>query len=133
MNSVIFLGIMCFIAWLLSAYFGMIQIKNFNKNYIEMRKKGKVVIGKQKGAFKAGTVVLIGIDENEVITETRKIQGVTIFSRVKPFKGLQEEKMEELSLEHLSNYNKLLQEAIMDGIQNYRDYKLQEKGEIVNG
>lgn len=56
------------------------QIKNFNINYIEMRKKGKVAIGRKRGYIQVGIIVMLLIDNDGIIVDCRKMQGVTVFA-----------------------------------------------------
>jgi DNA-binding transcriptional regulator of glucitol operon len=44
-------------SWLLQSILGFLQIKHFNKKYTELRKLGRVAIGKKTGLIKAGSYV----------------------------------------------------------------------------
>ncbi|SDL99683.1 transcriptional regulator GutM [Paenibacillus jilunlii] len=77
-----FLIITAALAWLLQGMPGPLQIRNFNKKYTELRKLGRVAIGKKTGKIKAGTVVMFAIDSNARILQAAQMQGVTVFSRV---------------------------------------------------
>lgn len=57
---------------------GWLQIKNFTKHYIELRRKGKVAIGRRPAIFKSGTLVLLQLNGKNVIEEARFMQGVTV-------------------------------------------------------
>jgi Glucitol operon activator len=72
-------------AWILQAILGFIQVKNFSKELVNLRKEGKVVIGRAKGGFYAGTVIVLVVGENEKIINGKKMQGVTVFSRMKEY------------------------------------------------
>lgn len=45
-------------AFCLQFLFQMVQMKSFNKFYTKLRKKGRVAIGKAKGGFHAGAIVM---------------------------------------------------------------------------
>ena len=47
-------GIVAVSAYLLQGFLGFLQIKHFTKVYGEMRRKGRVAIGRKSGKFKAG-------------------------------------------------------------------------------
>ena len=114
MDPVIFIIASLITVYLLNIFLGYLQLKDFNKNYIELKRKGRVAIGRKKGRISSGTIVLILINDDGVIVETRKMQGVTVLARVKSFEGLVGK-----SLEYLTVYNKLLKKAILDAVKQY--------------
>lgn len=126
MNSVVFLIIIGITVWILNFIFGLLQIKDFNKNYIELRKLGKVAIGRKKGMINSGTVVLIRIQNDGLILESRKMQGVTVAARVKRFKGLENMYIDKIQENDLNGFNKPLKKAILDAVKNYKKFKLEE-------
>lgn len=107
---------------------GIFQIKNFNKNYIEMREKGRVSIGRRPSIFKSGTLVLIQINGKNEIEEMRYMQGVTVFAKFKKLKGLEGKKINQIKFQDLSHYNKLLTKAILDAQHTFN--VIQSGGEI---
>lgn len=126
MNSVVFLIIIGITVWVLNFIFGLLQIKDFNNNYIELRKLGKVAIGRKKGRLSSGTIVLIRIKDDGLIVEARKMQGVTVVARVKSFKGLEGRYIGEITENDLKNFNKPLKKAILDAVKNYTKFKMKE-------
>src|SRR5699024_3027604 len=80
---VIMLAIM--VAWILQTILGTTQVRNFNKHYTELRKYGRVSIGRSKGIFRSGVVLLMSIDKERNIQIAKKMQGVTILARFKRF------------------------------------------------
>jgi len=129
MNSVIALIILGIIVWVANFLFGLMQIKDFNKNYIELRRIGKVAIGRKKGYLQAGTIVLILIDEDGIVVCSRKMQGVSVFARVKEFKGLEGRSLSNITKEELKGFNKLMRVAILDAIKIYSIFKGGEKSD----
>ncbi|WP_332633517.1 transcriptional regulator GutM [Halalkalibacter flavus] len=116
----IYLIILVATAWLVQSFLGFFQIKNFNKHYALLRQKGRVAIGRRRGFFKAGTVLLIAINKGNKILEVRKMQGVTVFSRVKPMKGLDGKDLLKLTKQDLHIYDKLTVAAIQDAVANVK-------------
>jgi glucitol operon activator protein len=106
-------------AWLVQSVLGFYQIRHFNQKYGEMRAKGRVAIGKKTGLFKAGTVVMFAIDRANNILQASKMQGVTIFSRVRDLKGFEGKNLLKLSEEDLSKVDKLTRLAIEDALNSY--------------
>lgn len=108
------------VAWILQILLGLLQIKSFNKKYVELRRKGKVAIGKVKGKLRAGTVVLIAIDDNCNIIQAEKIQGLTVFARLKSMNTLVGENLLKIDPVVLDKFDKLTLLAVKDAISNYR-------------
>nr|WP_090884695.1 transcriptional regulator GutM [Evansella caseinilytica] len=107
-------------AWLLQSFLGYLQIKNFNKHYYALRRKGRVAIGRRKGLFRAGTVVLIAINRGDRVLEAMKMQGVTVFSRVQPMPGLKGKNIVKLTSNDLQPFDSLTAAAIQDAAANVR-------------
>jgi len=126
MNSVVFLMIIGIGVWILNFILGLLQIKDFNKNYIELRKLGKVAIGRKKGRISSGTIVLLRIENDGLIVEARKMQGVTVSARVKSFNGLEDKYIDKLTESDLKKFNKPLKKAILDAVKNYNAFKMEE-------
>lgn len=99
--------------------FGMFQIKNFTKHYTELRRNGKVAIGRKPAIFQSGTLVLLQINKKKEIEEARYMQGVTVFSRVKKLKGLEGLRIDKIIIEDVKSHNRLLRNAIMDAKRTY--------------
>ncbi len=116
-----FLGfiIMIGIAWLLQSVFGFLQIKHFNTKYSELRRLGRVAIGKKTGMFRAGTVVMFAIDSRNNILKAAKMQGVTVFSRVRELKGFEGKNLLKISDADYKGINKLTKYAIEDALKSY--------------
>jgi glucitol operon activator protein len=126
MDSVMFLILIGITVWILNFLFGLLQIKDFNKNYMELRKLGKVAIGRKKGRLSSGTIVLIKIKDDGLIEESRMMQGITVTARVKGFKGLEDKYIGQLEESDLKNFNKSLKKAILDAVKTYNTFKIKE-------
>ena len=115
-----FLGfiILIGIAWLLQSIFGFLQIKHFNRKYSELRRLGRVAIGKKTGMFRAGTVVMFAIDKRNNIIKAAKMQGVTVFSRVRELKGFEGKNLLNISDGDYKGINKLTKYAIEDALKS---------------
>ena len=107
------------IAWLIQSVLGFYQIRHFNKKYAEMRRLGRVAIGKRTGLFRAGTVVLFAIDRKNTILKAARMQGVTIFSRVRNLKGFEGKNFLRLDGADFSGLDKLTRLAVEDALNSY--------------
>ncbi|MDS1003707.1 transcriptional regulator GutM [Clostridium sporogenes] len=110
------------LAWLLQTALGFLQFKDFNKNFKELREKGRVVIGKNRGRVKRGAVILIAIDDNCSIIESRIMKGITILARFKTMEILNNQNLHSINPNILKNLDQQTTLAIQDGIKNYNEY-----------
>ncbi|WP_239719738.1 MULTISPECIES: transcriptional regulator GutM [unclassified Mammaliicoccus] len=124
----IILIIMLAVGFVIQYLLGLLQIKNFTKHYTSMRENGRVAIGRRPAIFKAGTLVLLQINNRNEIEEARYMQGVTVFSKFKKLKGLDGYKINKLRDTDLKKYNKLLIKTILDAQHTFN--VIQSGGEI---
>lgn len=106
----------------LQLFLSTLQMKNFNRAFVEMRRKGKVAIGRKSGGFYAGAIVLFRIDENGIIQEGRKIEGTTCFARVRSFPGFEGRYIGDLTEEDGPLNHRSLRKAIADAALTYRKF-----------
>ncbi|MGX7091133.1 transcriptional regulator GutM [Hutsoniella sourekii] len=81
MSFLLLFAIIAIGAYVIQFILGYYQIKHFNQNYVELRRKGRVAIGRKPGRIQAGTIVMFAIDDQDRITDTRLLQGVTVLSK----------------------------------------------------
>ena len=119
-----FIGFAVIVAYVFQTFLGMKQIKNFNQNYSVLRKKGKVLIGINKGRIVAGTIILFCLDEQSMIIDARKMQGTSVFANFKTFDQVIGLSLEELNGNHpvLAKENKLTIKAIAQAQKNYQEF-----------
>lgn len=115
------------LAWLLQIGLGFLQLRDFNKNFKELRQKGRVVIGKNRGRVKKGSVILIAIDDDCCIFESRIMKGITILARFKAMEILNGENLHSINTNILKDLDKQTTLAIQDGIKNYNEYYQQKE------
>jgi glucitol operon activator protein len=99
---------------------GFLQIKHFSKAYAELRKMGKVAIGKKPGKVRAGTIVMFAVTNSGKILKAKKIQGVTVMAQVKDLDGFEDKNIKTLIEKDMAHCNKLLKLAILDAVHNYK-------------
>ena len=114
--------IMIFIAgaFIFQMALGYLQIKHFSKAYAELRRIGKVAIGKKPGKIRSGTIVMFAVTNSGKILKAKKIQGVTVMAKVKDMPGFEDKNIRTLEEKDLTQCNKLLKLAILDAVQNYK-------------
>lgn len=106
--------------FILQSILGYGQLKDFNKNYNEMRSQHKVSIGRSKGLLTTGVVLLMRIDKSARIIETRKMQGTTIFARFKAFDKLNGKHLMKIDEELVNQVDRFTKKAIRDAQHTYR-------------
>lgn len=121
MNVVILLMILIIPAYLIQAYLGFKQMKKFGEEYKELRKEGRVAIGRKSGAISAGVIVLLGLDNEGVITKGRKLQGTTVAAEFKDYNILNGQYIGNISKNSdiLKNEFKNTKKAIQEAVDNY--------------
>ena len=113
--------------WLLQGLLSVLQLKKFNKELKNLRKSGRVAIGKARGKFKAGCLLLLCIDENCKIIVGRKMQGITIFAGFNDFNDLNGMILPEITENDVSKFNKQIQTAILSAVDEYKQYTKQQQ------
>ena len=109
----------------LQSILGFLQVKNFVKVFRKMCKNGKVLIGKNPKKFKAGTLLLLNIDEHANIIHAQIMSGVTIFARFKKLTAIEGKSLPILAsnYDELNKYNKLTKECILNAYRNFINFK----------
>ena len=74
--------------WVLQTALTLWQFRRFNRRLKELRQSGPVAIGKAKGRFLAGAIVLLCIDADCCIVKGEIMEGVTVFAKCRPFSAL---------------------------------------------
>ena len=131
MDSIYILGAVVILAYILQIIFGLKQLKHFNTTYSELRKKGRVAIGRRSGKIKAGTIVMFAVDRKGMILDAKRMQGVTVVARFKSMPSYIGQDIHYLDTYNpvVKKENKLLQIAIEDARElflrieagNYKD------------
>ena len=131
MDCIYILGAVVIVAYILQIIFGLKQLKHFNTTYSELRKKGRVAIGRRSGKIKAGTIVMFAVDRKGMILDAKRMQGVTVVARFKSMPSYIGQDIHYLDTYNpvVRKENKLLQIAIEDARElflrieagNYKD------------
>ena len=117
MNTWLLIGIIAVIAYVIQIIFGLRQIKHFNQVYQKLRQQGRVAIGRRPG-----TIMLFALDANGVITDTQKMQGISVISK---FKQLNQ--FNGIELQALTSYHPLVSKELKitrQTIENARELYL---------
>lgn len=112
-------GLVIMVAFLLQAVLSALQMRHFSKEFIKLRKQGKVACGRQAGRFHAGAIAMFLIDDNGIIREARKLEGVTCLARVKVMDGFEGKYVGSLTGEEVPKSHKNLRKAVRDASLTY--------------
>ncbi len=76
----------CFaLVYVTNTALAFLQSKDYTSAYTAMRRRGRVAIGKKKGLVTTGAIVMFLLDGNGRIVEGRRLTGVTVLARFRPF------------------------------------------------
>ena len=120
-----FLVALAVIVWVLQTVLGFYQFKKFNNHLKNLRREGRVAIGRARGRFSAGVLVLFVIDANCKILKGEIMKGRTVFAGFKPFEKFNGLTLFELSENLCKSMNLDSQQtaAVISALQEYESYK----------
>lgn len=116
------LGLLIAGMFVLQAVLSVLQMRHFSKEFVKLRRRGRVACGRQAGGFHAGAIVMFLIDGDGVIREGKKLFGVTCFARVTAIPGFEGKYVGGLTEEDLPMYGKNLRRAILDARDSYNKF-----------
>lgn len=116
------LALLIFGMFALQAALSVLQMRHFSREFISLRKRGKVACGRQAGGFHAGAIVMFLLDDDGVIQEGRMLFGVTCFARVRPLPGFEGKHVGSLTETDLPRHGKNLRRAILDARNTYNKF-----------
>ena len=107
------------VAYILQMGRAIIQMKSFTVTYGELRRKGKVAIGIKKGAFSSGAIVMHCVDDAGDILDSRRISGVTVFSKFRVLPGFEGKNIRSTSADDCRRQPKSVRKATETARENY--------------
>ncbi|WP_200552537.1 transcriptional regulator GutM [Kosakonia sp. LAM2021] len=84
------------IAWLCQMALGGWQIREFNKAFDTLCQRGRVGVGRSGGRFKPRVVLAVAFDQQDRVTDTLLMRGLTVFARPTKIDHVMGIKREEL-------------------------------------
>lgn len=121
MGFIYYFGAFALGAYLLQVFLGLKQMKHFNQVYQQLRKQGKVAIGRRAGKIRAGTIVMFALDSQGIIIDSVKMQGVTVMAKFKQLPQFCGEDITQLTENHplVQQENKLVRKTILNARELY--------------
>lgn len=116
------IGLLLVASFVFQYFLTFIQMKSFNRDYRKLRQLGRVVIGRKKGALRAGAIVMFAIDDENKIVEGSSMQGVTVLARFKKFNGFNGIKIDTITENDCKALalSKSLTMAVLDGVLTFK-------------
>lgn len=69
------------VAWLGQLALGGWQIRQFNRAFEQLCQRGRVGVGRAGGRFQPRVVIAVALDEQQRVTDTLMMKGLTVFAR----------------------------------------------------
>ena len=114
--------------WALQLVLGLWQFRRFNVHVRKLRAScGRVAIGKAKGGFRSGAVVLICIDGENRILRAETMSGRTVFASFRPLAGLEGKLLSSLTEEDCVSLGRQVRTAVLNARQDYENYRELQK------
>ena len=116
--------------WILQTVLGFWQFKKFSNHLRQLRSEGRVAIGRARGGFSSGVIVLLVIDNYCRIIKGEIMEGRTVFAGFKPFDHLNGLTLFELSDDLCKGLKFNFQQsvAVISAKKDYDDYQTIQTG-----
>ena len=127
----LWLALIAVLMWVLQLVLSILQFRRFAAHVKEMRREGRVAIGKAKGRFVAGAIVLFVIDPTCNIVRGEIMKGVTVFAGFRSFDDFTGRNLLDLTEADVAAYDRQTRRAVLGAREEYIIY--QEQGETLAG
>ncbi len=97
----------------------LFQAKDFMAHFTRLRRLGPVAIGKKKGLFTAGAIVLLLLDDEGNIREGARLNGVTVLARFREFNDYTNRNIVTIDPMSDRRFTKSLRQALANARENY--------------
>ncbi|MBN6043129.1 transcriptional regulator GutM [Citrobacter sp. ku-bf4] len=100
------------IAWCAQLALGYWQISRFNNAFDQLCQQGRVGVGRSGGRFKPRVVVAVAVDDNQRVTDTLFMKGLTVFARPGKIAAIEGKHLNELQPDVIFPHDPLSQNAL---------------------
>ncbi|MGC6405342.1 transcriptional regulator GutM [Bisgaard Taxon 45] len=104
--------------WLMQIILGWLQITAFNRAFMAISQKGKILTGRNSGRFNPKSLIVLAVDENDMVIDSLQMKGLSVFARpqkCEPVIGL---KVDQIQPEHIFPKDKKSQFALKIAISS---------------
>ena len=127
--TMLWLALIAVLMWVLQLVLSILQFRRFAAHVKEMRREGRVAIGKAKGRFVAGAIVLFVIDPACNIVRGEIMKGLTVFAGFRAFNDFTGRNLLDLTEADVVSYDRQTRRAVLGAREEYIIY--QEQGETL--
>lgn len=108
------------VAWAMQAVLSLRQMQRFSTLFVDMRKRGKVCMGKFSGGVVQGAIVLFLLDDDGCIVRGQRLHGVSVVARFQPFDLFNGHRMGDIDPMDARKLGRSLVRAVTNATDNYR-------------
>lgn len=84
MDSTTALILFAALMWVLQIILGWLQITAFNRAFMKISQKGRIITGRNSGRFSPKSVIVLALDEQQNVVDSLQMTGFSIFARPQP-------------------------------------------------
>lgn len=95
------------------------QMQHFSKEFADLRRRGKVAVGRKSGGFYAGAIVMLRVDDKGLVQEGKVLEGTTAFARIKDLPGYEGRDIRTLTREDAPKGHRNLGRALEDAAKTF--------------
>lgn len=113
-------------AFLLQGFLCLFQVKNFSKNFSDLRQNGnKVLVGKNPHRLQAGSLMLLALNNKGIIIDAKIMKGITVFAKFKSIPRLAGQYLAVVATDNqiLHQYDRLTRQCLQNAYKNYVDFQ----------
>lgn len=107
-------------AWIFQSFLSFKQTKAFTDLFVNLRKKGRVAMGKFSGGLVAGSIVMFVLDDDDRVVEGHRLNGITVLARFNQFDLYNGRFMSMVEAGEAARYGKSVMRAVANARDNYR-------------
>ncbi len=104
--------------WILQGILSYIQINHYRKRFSCLRKKGRVLVGQQKGKLRGGSIVMLVINDDDKIIDAEEMKGFTVFNKFKKKNEIIGKSINNMELILRSMKNQQSMKALQKALEN---------------
>lgn len=85
MNATSLLIALAIAMWLLQIWLGWRQLRQFNLAFEQVSQQGKVLVGRNRGRFRAKVIIVLVINEKNEVLDGFYMKGFSVFAKPNKF------------------------------------------------
>lgn len=114
MNMTTTFIIVALIAWCIQIVFSWLQIRRFNQAFLALKKGAYLGVGRSKTKrFKPRVLIAVSLDKNQVVIDSVRMKGITVFALPKPIPQLHGMLVSNIIPENIFPYDLASQSALI--------------------